>query len=76
MKAISDNHHKRKLNGNQTKSSLYTHDITPMRVTSGGAHLRDVAPEQHNIIVAMASRWRHCSRFDLAVIRTPDLPHQ
>ena len=48
-----------------SKSNLhYTRGITPKRVTSGGARLRALAPEQHSFrrnVTAMASRWRHCA---------------
>ena len=50
------------------KSNLhYTRDITPKRVTSGGAHLRGAALELHNseqTSQRVASRWQHCD--DLA----------
>ena len=43
------------------KSNLhYTRIITPKRVTSGGAHLRGLAPMLHNSqrnVAAVASRW-------------------
>ena len=46
------------------KSHLhYTRSITPKRVTSGGIHLRDMAPGQHRNVAAVASRWRQL--FDL-----------
>ena len=46
---------------NCNESSLYyTHGITPNRVTSGGVYLRGLAPDS----TAMASRFRHCARFD------------
>ena len=36
----------------QIKSSLYAryYCITPERVTSGGAHLRGIPPEQHSVM--------------------------
>ena len=49
----------------------YTRGITPKRVTSGGAHLRGVAPEQH-----CSEETSHCVRYDLPGVRTHDLPHR
>ena len=37
--------------------SYYTHGITPKRVTSGGAHLRGLAPGQHSSKETL-KRWR------------------
>ena len=31
----------------------------PKRVTSGVAHLRDLAPGRHGNVAEVASRWRH-----------------
>ena len=40
------------------KSNLhYTRGITPKRVTSGGAHLRGLAPDQHSS-EETSQRWR------------------
>ena len=50
----------------KSKSNLhYTRGITPKRVTSGGAHLRGLAPglQLRRNVAAVASRWRHC-RFE------------
>ena len=42
------------------KSNLhYTRGITPKRVTSGGAHLRGLAPGLHNS-EETSQLWRHC----------------
>ena len=42
----------------KTKSNLhYTRGITPKRVTSGGAHLRDLAPGLHSS-EETSQRWR------------------
>ena len=40
-----------------TQNLHHTRDITPMRITSGGAHLRDLAPGQHSSEVT-SQRWR------------------
>ena len=37
-----------KSNPFEKKNLYYTRDITPKRVTSGGAHLRGIAPGQHS----------------------------
>ena len=45
-------------NVNQKKSNLhYTRRITPKRVTSGGAHLRGLAPGLHSSEEAL-QRWQ------------------
>ena len=56
-----------------TKKSepLYTRVITPKRVTSGGAHLRGLAPRQHSF-EETSHRWRRCVRFDRPGNRTRD----
>ena len=50
----------------------YTRDITPKRVTSGGIHLRGLAPGQHSS-EETSQRCRHSIRFDQRANRTPDL---
>ena len=61
------------------ESSLdYTRDITPMRVTSGGLHLRGLAPGQHSS-EEMSQREQAVSgtvRFDRPGNRTAHLPHR
>ena len=52
------------------KSNLYCiRDITPKRVTSGGVHLRGLAPGQHSC-EETSQRWR---QLDRPGISTPDL---
>ena len=46
------------LNFKKKKNFHCTRGITPKRVTSGGVHLRSVAPGN---IATVASRWRHCA---------------
>ena len=48
---------------NQKSNLHYTRGITPKRVTSGGAHLRGLAPglQLRRNVTAVASRWRHCA---------------
>ena len=43
----------------QLKKSIlrYIRGIIPKHVTSTGAHLRDLAPEQHKNVATVASRW-------------------
>ena len=41
----------------QNISSLFSRGITPKRVTSGGAHLRDLAPGPHSS-EETSQRWR------------------
>ena len=46
------------------KSLLYSwYYAKPKRTTSGGVHLRDLAPGQQfrTNVAAVASRWRHCA---------------
>ena len=54
--------------------------MDPSLVTSGGAHLRDLAPGQHSVlsrnVAAVVSHWRHCDRFDRSRNRTPDPTHR
>ena len=46
------------MNSKSKKSNLhYTRGITPERVTSGGAHLRGLASEQHSSEETL-QRWR------------------
>ena len=47
----------------KTSNLHYTRDITPKRVTSGGAHLRGAGLGPHNS-EQTSQRWRHCD--DLA----------
>ena len=65
--------------GNRKKSNLYyTRGITPKRVTSGGVHLRGLAPGQH-ASEEMTQRWQTVGdyvRFDRSRNRTQDLPHR
>ena len=57
----------------------HTRVITRKRVTSGGAHLRTSAPEQHDS-EETSQQWRavlrHFVRFDRPGNPAPDLPHR
>ena len=65
--------------GNHVKSNLdYTRDIIPKRVTSGGIHLRDLAPGKHSS-EETSQRWEAVGD-TVSIWKTwesnPDLPHQ
>ena len=60
------------------KSNLhYAPGITSKRVTSGGVHLRGLAPEQHSS-EETSQRWRDVGDTvsDLTDLELPNLPHR
>ena len=64
----------KQLNSHSKPNLHYTRDSSPKRVTSGGAHLRGLAPKRHSS-EETSKRWRHCAdltdpKFEPQISRT------